>query len=180
MVDLPGLARSQKRIVRFPGWSPPEDETGYLAFSAPLVIGDIVEEGFNLEGGCFRQNRDVNVCFELVLGKSPTRKRTPIERIEWRSLKGGHSNKRNKPPGLVRRTGADHIHRFDLNYLKTEMRMRGDNLPLADNFSEVVESFEGLLQYAGRTFNISNIDVVKRPDWDYGLFDDPPRFPAGS
>lgn len=180
MVDFPGLARSQKRIVGFQGWSPPEEETGFLAFSAPLAIGGVVEEGFNLEGGCFRQYRDINVSFEVVLGKTPTRRRTPIERIEWRSLKGGHSNKRARPPGLVRRTGPDHIHKFELNYLEAQSRMRGDNLPLADNFDGIVESFEELIEYVGRTFNISNIDVVKRPDWDYGLFDDPPRFPAGS
>jgi hypothetical protein len=180
MVDFPGLIGSQKRIAMFTGWSPPEEQTGFMSFAAPLSIGGVVEEGFNLEGSCFKQYRDCNVIFELVLARTPTRRRQPLERIEWRSLKGGHSNIRRRPPGLVRRTGPSHIHSFSLNYISDIRKMRGDNLPLAEDFYERCVTFDSLRDYVGRRLNVSNIEVVDDPDWDYGLFDDPPRFPPGS
>lgn len=180
MVDFPGLVHAKKRIIRFPGWTSPEEETGYMSFSASLAIGGVVEEAFNLEGSCFRQHRDKHVIFELVLAKTSARRRQALERIEWRSLRGGHSNGRGRPPGLIKRAGPDHVHSFPLNYIDHLRKMRGDNLPFAENFEDEISNFDKLRDYVGLRLKVDNITVVTHPDWDYGLFDDPPRFPAGS
>ena len=169
MVDLPAFAAAFKDIVSFPGWGPPE-ETGYMTFSAPLAIAGLVEAGFALHGGSYHKYRDGNVSFELVLNKTPIRKRMVLARVEWRSLRGGHSNKRSRPFGIPRRTEATHFHSFDLNYLESERRMRGGNLPYADNVENSIENFEALLEFVGSRFNIRNINLVEPPDWEYGLF----------
>ncbi len=169
-MDFPGLIHCQKVIASFSGWSKPEEETGYMIFSAPLSIAGAAETAFNLHGGCYWRHADKNVTFELVLGKTPTRRRVVLKRIEWRSLQGGHSNKRGRPPGLIRRTEATHCHEFDLNYVSDLRRMRGGNLPFADNIRPEIETFEQLREFVGRRLNIQNIGVVAIPDWEYGLF----------
>ena len=98
------------------GWLPPEPETDWVSFSAPLEIDGVVEAGFQLHGGCFKNFPDVNVSFELVMARSATTKRVVIERFDWRSLRGGHSNKRRRLAGIPSRTQRTHLHRFDLNY----------------------------------------------------------------
>jgi hypothetical protein len=170
MTDLPGLYHARKSIVYFPGWSRPEDETGYMTFSAPLLIGGVVEEGFNFHGGCYWRHPDKNVTFEIALGRTETRRRVELVRLEWRSLQGGHSNKRGRPSHLPKRTRATHIHSFELNYNSAAHKMRGDNLPLAEDIDESLESFEELLSFVGRRFNIANVDIVERPGWEYVLF----------
>lgn len=171
-MDFSGLVRAKKRILSFSGWSKPEDGTGFIIFSCPLAIGGVAEVAFNLHGGCYRQYRDQNVVFELVLGRTATRRRIVLERIEWRSLQGGHSNKRGRPSGIPGRTDPTHWHRFDLNYSVTNRRMIGANLPFADNISDRIQTFEDIRSFAGKSLNIENIDVVTRPEWEYDLFDE--------
>lgn len=100
----------------------------------------------------------------------PGRRCIPLMRACWRSLKGGHSNPRR--PG-VRNSGlrvpATHLHPFDSNWQDDKQRMRGGNLPFADPIEEELESFTAFREYAGKRFNINNIDIVPLPEWEYRL-----------
>lgn len=176
-MDLPGLIHCKKSISYFPGWSPPEAETGSMWFLAPLEIGEVIQDGFHLFGLCNSHYPDGHVCFELVLSKTPKSRRTVLERIEWRSLQGGHSNKRKRVAGVPRRTRATHWHRFELNYKSSSRRMIGDNLPVAQNIDDPLKKFEDLRIFVGNRLNIDNLDIVAVPEWEYNLFHGTRRFP---
>ncbi len=169
MVDFPSLFACQKSIAFFPGWLPPEPETDWVSFSAPLEIDGVVEAGFQLHGGCFKNFPDVNVSFELVMARSATTKRVVIERFDWRSLRGGHSNKRRRLAGIPSRTQRTHLHRFDLNYQPSRDRMIS-GLPFADNVACSLETFDSVKEFLRNRFNISNMHVVTPPEWVYDLF----------
>lgn len=171
-MPLEAFYNSPKAIARFPGWSRPEPETGYMWFDAPLEIGGVVEAGLVLRGGAMAQLRDQNVTFELAVTKPGILKRIPLARVEWRSIRGGHSNKRRgKSEWRGKRVGATHLHAFELNWLPEQRRMRGTNLPIARPIEEDLQSFESLRSYIGNLFRISNIGIVSVPAWEYGLFD---------
>jgi hypothetical protein len=169
MVDLRTIFAGRKSIVHFPGWSPPESETGWIWFSAPLSVDGIVEPGLQLFGGCFKTIPDQNLTFELLIARTPILRRVALERVEWRSLQGGHSNKRGRPQEIPRRTDATHIHPFELNFQEGRGRMV-DGLPLADNVAGSMESFESVRYFVGTRLNISNVDIVPPPEWEYALF----------
>jgi|ERR1700730_6683125 hypothetical protein len=169
MADLASLFACRKSIAFFPGWSPPEPETDWICFSAPLAVDGIVEPGLQLFGGCFKTYPNENVTFELLIARTPTSRRTAIERFDWKSLQGGHSNKRGRPEVIPRRTVPTHIHSFELNFQQKRSRMI-EGLPLADNVASSLETFESVRTFVGSRLNISNIDVVAVPEWEYNLF----------
>ena len=159
-----------KSISVFPGWSEPEPQTGYSWFDAPLEIGGVTEPGFMLHGGCYIGQPDCHVTLELRLSKTPGRKMRPLERIDWRSLNGGHSNPYRRGVAVSgQRVSATHLHAFDLNFLPLEGRMRHADLPYAVEIEEDLDSFESLRRYAGIRFKINNITVVSTPSWEYKL-----------
>jgi hypothetical protein len=47
--------------------------------------------------------------------------------------------------------------------------MRAGNLRIARPIEEPLETFEELRKYVGKSFNISNIDIVPVPPWVYDL-----------
>jgi len=57
-VPLEALYNCPKAIARFPGWTGPEPETGYLWFDAPLEIEGVVEAGLLLRGGAVAHLQD--------------------------------------------------------------------------------------------------------------------------
>ena len=139
-------------------------------FNAPLEIDGVSEPGLVLHGGCYADAADMNVVFELDYAHVDSRRKTPLIRLEWRCLSGGHSNPRKCPNSrTVPRTDSTHIHPFELNWLAHLERMRGRNLPCAENVDKPLNSFQELLEYTGNRFKINNIDVVKTPDWEYKL-----------
>ena len=177
MADHSALIVPLKSITNFPGWTDPEPETGYVRFSAPLDIAGITEPGFILYGGCYISRPDVHVTLELRLTKSLSRRMRPLERIDWRSLSGGHTNATRKglPPNVSgRRVSFTHLHAFELNYLESEGRMRAHDLPYASEIDEDLDTFESLMRYAGKRFRINNIHVVSPPSWEYNLLDGGP------
>lgn len=166
---IPDLYRADKRLSIWTGWSAPEPETGYCWFDAPLEIGGVVEAGFVLHGGSYKFHPDKHVTFELKVARPGVRRKIPLARVDWRSLTGGHSNRRGPAlPWAGKRVGDSHVHGFDINWLESEGRMRTD-LSQAEPIPEEIQSFESLREYAGILFRISNIDIVERPDWEYGL-----------
>lgn len=168
MTEIPALVSEWKSIVVFPGWSKPEKEDGYMRFSAPLEIGGIVEQGLTFQGGCYRDHPDRHVTFQLCW--HTIRGTVPLERLDWKSLQGGHTNRRAGPPDWAgKRVSETHLHAFELNWVVQEQRMRKGNLPLAMEISEELQTFEQLLQYTGNRFRIKNIAIVATPEWEYKL-----------
>jgi len=170
-MPYPALFNAKKALARFPGWSEPEPETDYIWFNAPIEIAGVVETSFVLHGGCIRTVPDRNVTFELRCS-APSKKRTmPIARIEWRSLQGGHSNRRRKGSAASgKRVSETHHHSFDLNWIESERRMRSGNLPQAEEIDQEIQSFESLLDCVGKLFRINNMRIVTCPPWAYDLF----------
>lgn len=165
------MFHAEKAIATFPGWSQPEVETDFVWFLAPLEIGGVVETNFVLFGGCNHRLADRNVTFELQVGAPGQRKKIPLARVEWRSIKGGHSNRRRGGNAFAGKRVTDtHYHSFEANWVASERRMRNGNLPQAVELDEEPQSFESLREVVGNLFRINNIDVVSRPPWEYNLF----------
>lgn len=173
MANLADIFEAEKAISAFPGWSKPEEETTYLWFDAPLEIEGVTEHGLFLHGGCYERYPDCNVSLEIRIAKTPGKRCTPLARVDWRSLEGGHTNIRVDGHALSgRRLPETHHHTFNLNWRPEQSRMRRGNLRMAEPIDEDLQSFESVLGYAGKCFRINNIMVVSRPSWQYtlGLF----------
>lgn len=162
---------AEKEIGHFPGWSGPEEETGHLWFDAPIEIGGVTETGLVLHGGCIATRPECHVTFELRIAKTPGRRSVPIERIDWKSLQGGHSNPR-KPSSrwAGQRVSDTHLHDFWLNWSETKQQMRQGGLRVAREIDERLEGFGDVLAFVGNRLRINNIDIVKHPPWEYHLF----------
>ena len=48
--------------------------------------------------------------------------------------------------------------------------MEWGNLPMAEDMPEEIKSFEGLRDFTGKSFRITNMDIVGLPRWEYDLF----------
>lgn len=160
-----------KSISFFPGWSDPDKEDGYSYFQAPLSINGVVEGGLFLTGGCYRNIPDKHVTFEILLLTAGGSKRTKIMRVDWRSIRGGHTNQRKYkcPDECPKRTEPTHFHSFDTNWLEDKMKMRGPKLPCAIDLEDELETFESLKVFVGKNFRIDNMNVVEYPPWEYTL-----------
>lgn len=171
MDDLEQVFLAEKEIGHFPGWSAPDLETDYSWFDAPIEIFGITEAGLVLHGGCLGHQPNRHVSLELRFLKRPGRRCVPLVRLDWRSLQGGHSNPlypRTEWSG--RRLSDTHLHDFHLNYAIDEQRMRRGNLKVAREICKPLESFLEARDFVGRRFNITNIQVVSEPRWEYDLF----------
>lgn len=171
MASLKEIFEAEKEIGFFPGWSEPETETDYIWFDAPIEIGGVTETGLVLHGGCYAHRPDMNISFELRIAKTPGRRCMPIERFDWRSIEGGHSNLRGpKSEWSGRRTSDTHLHDFWMNWIEDEQRMRKGGVPFARDIDEELEDFAQVRGFVGNRLRIKNIDVVAEPDWVYDLF----------
>jgi hypothetical protein len=171
MATLRDIYLADKRIGFFPGRAKPEVETDYIWFDAPIEIGGVSETGLVLHGGCYAHRPDVNVSFELRISRSPGKHSVPIERFDWRDLKGGHTNPRKpRSQWSGRRVGDTHLHEFELNWSETEQRLRAGGLVFARDVDQIPQTFEEVRDLVGKRLRINNIDVVSRPDWVYDLF----------
>jgi hypothetical protein len=169
---LRALADADKSIAFFPGWSQPDDDDAYTQFQAPLSIGGITEAGLFLGGGAYGGLPDRHVTFEIAWLTGGGARRLKLMRLDWRSLRGGHTNRRRYdcPPECERRTAATHFHSFDVNWDDVRSRIRGRKLPCATSVSEDLQTFEMLREYVGKHFRINNIGIVPPPPWEYTLF----------
>lgn len=171
-MNLRELVYSKKRISAFPGWVEPEAETGYAWFDAPLEIEGVTEVGFVLHGGCYPQRPNCCLTFELRIGRKPGRKRIPLQRLDWRSFSGGHTNPVRKGwPLSGKRTAPTHLHSFDLNWSETQPdRMVWDELKFAEDVPEQLPDFASVRSYVGNRFGINGVELVVEPVWVYDLF----------
>lgn len=169
-MSFEALAIEQKQIATFPGWQRAGLEKAALWFDAPLEIGGVTERAFTLHGEARLDLADQNVGLELVYTIPNTRRRFSLARVDWRSIKGGHSNKRRKGwPLRGKRLPETHFHPFDLNYNATTKKMRTGDLPVAVEIVGELQTFESYRAMAGFLLRISNIDLVERPPWEYRL-----------
>lgn len=171
-MSFPDIMRADKVLAQFSGWSEPEGETGYCWFNAPLMLGGVVEQGLILHGGCLKNVPEAHVTFVVQATIPGARRQIPLARIDWRSVTGGHSNPRRAgSPVSGKRCSNSHHHAFDLNWLEKEGRMRARNdLPMADDISQGIQTFEELRDLSGNLFRINNIDIVPPPKWEYDFF----------
>jgi hypothetical protein len=164
------LVDVEKSIAVPVSWTAP-DETSFVRFSAPLEIDGVTEAGLTLTGGAYLDYPDRNVTFELAVFGAAGVRRVRLIRLDWRSLRGGHSNPRNCPDKWRgQRVPATHLHCFDLNWVESEQRMRRGKLPCAKPLDSKPQSFEELKESVGIHFRIKNIAIVPRPEWVYDLF----------
>jgi hypothetical protein len=125
-----------------------------------------------LTGGAYAQHADRHVSLELAIQGLNGTRRIRLSRIDWRSLRRGHSNPRGKCLGAWdgKRVPETHYHSFEMNWVEAERRMKKGKLPCAKPIDEPLQSFEQLRAFAGISFNINNISIVPPPPWEYDLF----------
>jgi hypothetical protein len=92
-MPLPGLMCAPKRIPFALEWTEPESPGGYIRYNTTLEVDGITEAGLILTGGAYSRLPDRHVTFELSLQTGVPNKRIWLTRIDWRSLKGGHSQR---------------------------------------------------------------------------------------
>lgn len=168
-MSYPEMMQAVKSVAQFTGWSVPEAETNYIWFDAPLEVAGVIEAGFVLHGGCYRHAVDRHVTFEIRATAPKTRKKVPLARVDWRSLTGGHTNRRCRAnPWGGKRVSNSHYHSFAVNWVEVEQRLRSD-LSQAIELDENIQSFESLRNFVASEFNINNMHVVTVPPWEYDL-----------
>lgn len=171
MATLREIYLAEKEIGYFPGWSKPEEDTEYVWFDAPIEIDGFAETGLVLHGGCIANRPNVNVSFELRISRTVGKQCIPIERLDWRSLEGGHTNRRKpKSDWSGKRVSDTHLHDFFLNWSDAEGRMRKGGLNVARDINNDLNGFGTVLNYVGKRLKINNIDIVQPPPWVYDLF----------
>ena len=169
-MSLRQFVDTAKSIATAPGWTVPEAD-GYVRIYAPLDIAGVTEAGLVLSVGAYVIAPDRHVTFELSVLGFNSRRRIRLSRIDWRSLTGGHSNRKCSIPALRNKpVPPTHIHDFDCNWVEADGRMRHGNLPCATAIDKDIQSFESLREHVGTVFNIKNIEVVPQPPWVYDLF----------
>ncbi len=86
-----------------------------------------------------------------------------IERVEW---KVGHTNSAIGPQEYhFLDIESSHIHKFDINYIEDENRMRQRNLPLAVPVDPDPHSLEDFLDCAEKLLRIKGVSGIDRPDF---------------
>jgi hypothetical protein len=160
------IVSQNKVLPSFPDWR--SGENGALWFNAPLEIGGIVEPGIVLHGEARVDLPNQNVGLEILYQIPQTKKRFALIRLDWKCLSGGHRNKKRKGwPYAGKRVGETHLHPFELNWMPEKKKMRRGDLPVAIEIEGELQSFESFRASAGFFLGISNIELVKRPPWDY-------------
>jgi hypothetical protein len=140
-------------------------------FNAPLEVDGVIEANFTLHGESRMDLQDQNIGLEIQFQLPGRRQRFSLARLDWRSIKGGHTNPRRPGKALSgRRVSETHYHDFWLNYEADKGRMAKGDLPFARDIIDKLQTFEELRSQAGVFFNINNIELVNRPPWAYDLF----------
>lgn len=164
------IVRVQKSISTFAGWSAPVKDDCYCRFEAALEFEGVTERGIFLHGGFYQNHPNKHVTFELRVGKEFGHRSLALMRLDWRSLHGGHSNPRKGPSVWAgRRVSNTHLHDFDLNWLSDEGRLRANDLRIAREIEQDLQSFEEVRDYVGKAFRVNGIELVTLPEWQYSL-----------
>lgn len=167
MQPFPVVVQSWKRLAAFNGWSKP-DETGYIWFDANVQIGGVVEAGLTLHGGCYFDRPDCQVTLELRVAKTPGRRSVPLQRLDWRALRG-HTNPRVGTSEWRGRTVSEtHFHEFSLNWdAERERLIRPRRLVIARELDPPIpQSFDEILAWVSSEFKFENMGIITPPPWE--------------
>lgn len=137
----------------------------WLVLVSPLDIDGVTIEGLLFRATALAYRPQESITFQLeYLPPKRQPKGGPMERVEWRPLKG-HMNKAVGPPHLrnVMQRGTHH-HDFWLNWNHSQTAVRNGNLPIAIPI-EPEPSLDGILEFVGEKFRISPICWVPPPPW---------------
>ena len=170
-MSLRQLFETDKAMVSFAGWSEPDPESSVVWFNSPLSVDGVIETNLFLHGEARADLPDQNVGLEVQFQIPGHRRRFSLARLDWLSIRGGHSNPIRTGRLLSgKRVPATHFHNFELNFNEEKGRMLKGDLPFAEEIPEQLQTFENALQTAGKLLKINKIELVKRPDWRYDLF----------
>ncbi len=178
-MSFDALANTVKTIPLFTGWQTTGHEASTAWFEVALEIDGIVEPSVTLHGEARADMPDMSVGFEIYFRYPNSKRKVALARLDWKSWKGGHTNKRKRgwPEPERRRVGETHFHAFELNWHPEKKKLRRGDLPVAAEIDGELQSFESARAMAGFLLRISNIDLVTRPPWRYiesqdGLYTD--------
>jgi hypothetical protein len=168
MLDVHAVINSDKRLSGPSQWV--EDADKKLWLTAPLEIGGVTVEGLILRARAPKDRPDEDMLFQLEFEHDKSRRDKAIERIDWLPMHT-HDNKGCGPQALRFATQrGSHYHKFGLNWLPDEHRLKVANLPIAEPISENVADFSSLIAFVGKNFRISNLEVIEQPPWQAVLF----------
>ena len=141
-----------------------------LELKLPLEIEGVVEEGLFFRSAALEHLPDQEVVFQLEYhGVRIPGGTGPLVRLEWNSLRP-HNNKGKGPTELrFLEQRPSHVHYFEDNWNDQTGALLKDNLPIARPIFQPIQSFVSCLDFVGNLFRISNISVVKSPEWVYAL-----------
>lgn len=168
-MHLRQLVETWKSLSGPVSWTTPDPRDRYMRFYTTLEIDGIVDAGLVLKGGTYADTPDRHVTFEMAIVDPVRGRDLRLTRMDWRDLKGGHSNKRKLCRGTLRRAPETHFHDFEMNYIESEGKMKRGKLPCARAVSEDIQTFEQLRSFVGTHFRINNINIVPPPNWEYTL-----------
>ncbi len=164
MLNVHAVIDAVKTISAQPSWV--EDSNGRLWIAVPLEIDSITVESLFLRARVLKDAPDEDVFFQLEFDHDQNRRDKAISRIDWRPLHS-HDNKGCGPQEWrFQAQKQSHFHKFDLNWLQMEGRLKASNLPIAVPLEIEPTDFQGLLAFVGKNFRISNIEIISQPGWE--------------
>lgn len=156
-----------KTLAQAPKWVAGERDR--LQLLVPLDIDEVTIRGLQLRGVAFVDRPEEVVTFQLEFPHEADRRDLAVYRIDWRPLHS-HNNKGIGPEEyrFVEIVGT-HAHRFDLNWLDLEGRLRKINLPVAVPESSEPKDFLALLDFVGESFKVKELSKIAPPPWEARL-----------
>lgn len=141
-----------------------------LEIVVPLEINEVIEEGLLFRATALERMPDREIVFQLEYhGVKIPGGTGPLMRFEWNTIRP-HNNKGKGPSEFqFMDMSPSHVHLFSDNWCEQNGAMLRDNLPVARPISEPIQGFAECLVYVGNLFRISNIGLVKPPEWVYQL-----------
>lgn len=161
---LRDLVELDKLIAAPAEWH--RDHRGRLELKLALEIANLIEEGLFFRATAIERLPDQEVVFQLEYhGVRIPGGSGPLTRFEWNPLRP-HNNRGRGPPELrwIEQHGS-HMHYFDDNWSAASGALMKHNLPVARPLSQSIQDFTGCVDLVGNLFKISNIHVVKTPEW---------------
>ena len=164
---LENVLNHAKVLARIPpSWNQyPYKNTVKLEILFALDRNGVTEAGMALRLTALADLPDCGVMAQLEY-EPPGRKRTPVQRLDWRPLHN-HNNNGHGPNTLkfFLQTGT-HLHDFQENKKLGERAFQpNDNLPVAIPQDPEPASFDDLLAFLRDRFNITNAKEVPTPPW---------------
>jgi hypothetical protein len=160
------IMTARKAVRPLSAWQP-ADSGGQIRFRAPLAIGGAIVEGLFLHGRSLISEPGRDVSFSLEY--SPVGSKATLDRVDWKPLTG-HTNKGAGPNELrFRVIEGSHRHSFNAN-LTSEGILRSGNLPIAEPIEAELPTFESLVRYIQRVYNIEGLENLPPPQWMEDLF----------